>query len=425
VLRQSIAGWQQQGLTHLYCGVESTGGYENNWYSLLKGMQNQYPVWVSRLNPKAIKSVSEVLIRRTITDVVSAANIASYLAKFPEKVNYGLQERPQEEHFSDGRQFVTGINMWTKQKVQLSNQLDKLLYGHLSELLIYCRNGMPGWLLRMLAKYPSAEQLKKAGPARLAKIQGVTQDRAVAVLKKIAQSSHRTSPSLQHLIATTATEVLHQKMLVESNKAFLTEQYKDNASVKLLTAIKGIGLDSAVSLVLEIENVDRFASAKKIAAYFGVEPTYKQSGDGLWGTHMSKRGRSQIRSVLYMVALSAVRYNPMFKQLYARLRAEGMPHKKAAGVVMHKMLRVIYGVLKTGKPFNPEIDQKNQERAAEKQAAANQEPKKKTEVENRQIQDYLSSAPMSNRNYKKIKKQLTSQASVEAHTGSSTANTNL
>src|ERR1041384_836827 len=95
---------------------------------------------------------------------------------------------------------------------------------------------------------------------------------------------------------------------------------------------------------------------------------------------MSKKGRGHIRSVLYMVALSAVRYNPMFKQLYARFRAKGMTHKQAAGVVMNKMLRVIYGVLKSGKAFDPEIDKRHQEQAAQKQETKRQESKKEKEV---------------------------------------------
>lgn len=84
-LKQLITSWQEQGLEQLYCGVESTGGYENNWHSLLKGLQATGSVWVSRLNAKAIKSISEASLKRTVTDAVSAGNIASYLVKFPEK----------------------------------------------------------------------------------------------------------------------------------------------------------------------------------------------------------------------------------------------------------------------------------------------------------------------------------------------------
>ncbi len=427
-LKRLIVGWQEQGLEELYCGVESTGGYENNWHSLLKGLQTKGGIWVSRLNARAVKSLSEAYLKRTITDGVSAENIATYLVKFPEKVDYGLRVGSMGEHFKDGRQFVTGLSMWTKQKVQLSNQLEKLLYQNMSELLIYCRHGIPTWMLQILVKYPCPGQIKKAGAASLSKIKGISKEKAQAILKKISENDRLTTKPIQRMISMTAREILHQQSLIESNKGYLNEMYREDANVKKLFAIKGIGLDSAVSLVLEIEDVTRFANAKKIVAYFGIDPTFKQSGDGLWGNHMSKKGRGHIRAVLYMVSLSAVRYNPLFKQLYARFRAKGMTHKQAAGVVMNKLLRVIYGVLKSGESFNPDIDKKHREQAAQKQVIKKQENKKEKKAnqeKKERFQSYLDTAPISNRNFKKRKKQLASQTSEEVNTGSPTADANI
>ncbi len=64
----------------------------------------------------------------------------------------------------------------------------------------------------------------------------------------------------------------------------------------LLTSITGIGDQSAVEIVVEIEDINRFESAKKLGAYFGTHPMFKQSGDGTWGNHMSKKGRSDVYS---------------------------------------------------------------------------------------------------------------------------------
>ena len=427
-LKQLIARWQKEGLKELYCGIESTGGYENNWFSLLKGLRDTGKIWVSRLNPKAVKSAGEALMKRTVTDSVSAGMIAAYLVKYPEKVDYGSRDTDTGNEFKEDRQFVTGINLWVKQKVQLSNQLEKLLYQQMSELLIYCRHGAPMWLLAMLTKYPSVAAIKNAGVTGLSKIKGITKEKAESIVKKIRENDQTTRPAMQRLIQVTATEAMHQQNLVETNRAFLNDLYKDHASVKLLRAIKGIGIDSAVSIVLEIEDVNRFADAKKMVSFFGLNPTFKQSGDGLWGNHLSKKGRGRIRSILYMTSLSAVRYNPLFKKLYARLRAKNMVHKKAMGAVMHKMLRVIYGVLKSGKPFDQLIDIKNQEQAAQRQEAKKQQKKEQTEAnreERERFQNVLNTAPISNTNYKKRKKQLASQSSEEANTGLPAADTNI
>ena len=427
-LKGLIEKWKKEGLAELYCGVESTGGYENNWHSFLKGMQSVDGLWVSRLNAKAVKSVSDASLRRTITDTVSATNIASYLAKFPEKVDYGIDAKQGDEHFKEGRQFVTSIRMWTKQKVQLGNQLEKLLYQNLPELLVYCRNGIPAWLLKILVKFPSSREIKKAGEIKIVKIKGLSKEKAQAILKKLKDSEQQTSKALQQLISMTATEVLHQQELAESGKSYLNELYKDDSSVKLLCEVRGIGVDSAVSIVLELENVNRFDNSKKMASFYGFHPTFKQSGDGFWGNHMSKKGRSNLRSVLYMVSMSAVRYNPMFKTLYARFRAKGMKHKQAIGVVMHKMLRVIYGMLKSGKSFDPEIEKKHKEEATVKQELQkkeNKEIKKSFEEKKNRFQTMIETAPISGRNSIARKKQMASQTSTEVNTGSPTANANI
>src|SRR2546430_8566490 len=75
-LKEIIAGWQQQGLEELYCGVESTGGYENNWYTYLKSGFRDSKVYVCRINPRGVKSIGDASLKRTITDAVSAENIA-------------------------------------------------------------------------------------------------------------------------------------------------------------------------------------------------------------------------------------------------------------------------------------------------------------------------------------------------------------
>lgn len=359
----------------LYCGVESTGGYENNWVNHLYALSKSNPLKIARLNAKGVKSLGDAALTRTITDSVSAENIAAYLVDFRHKIRW-LDYEQSPQSYRDGRRHNTFIRMLKKQRVQLSNQLEKLLYQELSPLMCYCRHGAPTWLLFLLHKYPTIATINKAGVAGLGKIKGVTPEKAAAILTKTKLASQDTSAHIGNLIKSTIAQILALDVVIEKEKKKLIAVYKHDMQVKLLTSIAGVGMQSAVEIIIEIEDVRRFESAKKLSAYFGLHPTFKQSGDGKWGNHMSKKGRSEIRAVLFMSALTAIRHSELFKGIYANARAKGKSHFNAMGIVMHKLLRIIFGILKHGKEFSAEIDAINKEQAAKKLEQKKDELKK-------------------------------------------------
>jgi len=410
-LKNLLSQWFKSGLTEIFCGVESTGGYENNWYDFLRQLSDQYSLSVARLNPRGVKAVSEAVLTRTITDAVSAYNIALYLMSFPEKVEYKGKDYPEGVAFKEGRQHYVYVRMQQKQKVQFNNQLEKLLYNYYPEVLVYCRHGIPSWLLRLLVQYPCGSAVVKAGAVRLLKIKGIGESRVQALIKKSSVSQQSISKQIQHVIAVTSREILHKEDLIDQEKQYLAETFSEHEEVKLLSTIKGVGVDTAIIAMLQIEDINRFDSAKKLAAYFGVHPTFKQSGDGKWGAHMSKKGRPELRAALYMSALSGMRCNNILKQLYARFRAKGMKHYQAMGVVMHKLLRMIYGVLKNKQPYNEQTDQDNVNRSKEKQAQTKEKKNeniKQLKQQRERYRKFGEDAPISRIAAQEIKKQTAS-----------------
>lgn len=431
-LKELIDGLLTDKIDRLFCGVESTGGYENNWYHMLSQLSKACQVHVSRLNPRAVKCISGALQRRTITDEVSSQNIVLYMIHFPGKIKYTTDKSiGNETEYSEGRKVMNMINMFNKQKVQLSNQLEKLLYSHFSVLLSYCRHGIPNWILELLIKYPTEDLMVKAGKEKLAKIKGLSIDKAESILKKISNSSAQyiSSKITQHLLITTAKELLLKERLVMAEKKIFSNQYKDNETVKLLTTIPGIGVESAVTIHLEIENIERFDSAKKLSSYFGINPIFKQSGDNKWAAHMSKKGRSEIRKVLYMSSLSGIRFNPILKAIYSKFRSKGLNHYQSMGVVMHKLLRIIYGILKTKQPFDVKVDIQNTLKAKEKQnenKEATQVVKKIQKINQNRFINSTDIAPISRKHFQKIKKaSIVPIQTVLESTGSLDAATNI
>lgn len=427
-----IEGWFAGGITHLYCGVESTGGYENNWFTHLCSLGAGYEgsgqtLRVARLNPKAVKSCGEAAMIRTQTDATSAGSIASYLIDWPARILYspriGVPENPV---WAEARQHVRFVNMLIKQKVQLTNQLEKLIYQQGSELLVYCRNGIPGWMLRLLVRYPSRWHLRRAGQDKIAAIKGISSARAGSLLGKLDPAPSRSSATICHTLQATARQILHLQAQIDNQQQFLTNQFKDHRDVQLLDSIKGMGVATAVRMVLEIEDIARFKSAKKLCAYFGVHPTWKQSGDGIWYLGMSKKGRPAVRAALYMCSLSAIRCNPDLKKLYHHFRSKGMNHYQAAGVIMHKLLRIVYGILSTQTPYNPAVDRANRKKAEKNRKAhkARMAAKKQTNQLRRDrynksnLPEQVEQAPLSRRAYKKRKQAVSQSSLVEECAGS-------
>lgn len=413
-LSELIDHWFSQGLQELFCGVESTGGYENNWYRFLRENNSDNKVKVTRLNPRGVKSIGEASLKRTITDAVSAENIAVYLISFPEKIIYSNSEYEGLQEYKEGRQLLKFKKMVIKQKVQLDNQLEKLLYQHFSEVVVYCRHGIPEWLLRLLIRYPSAKQVKRAGEKMLPRIKGISYNKALILKSKASDSDQNLSAEIKFIISETAKELLHKRELIKKLEKRIVEKYQDDEQVKLLQTISGIGLASAVTIILEIEDIERFSSAKKLSAFFGVHPTFKQSGDGTWGIKMSKQGRAEIRGALYMSCLSVLKYDGYLRKIYDRFKEEGMNHFQAMGVLMHKMLRIIYGVLKNQTAYDPAIDRENIAKAEQNRKEAK---KKEVELEQRKLQRSKrykrqnKDAPISRRAAQKRKKQEMSQSS--------------
>ena len=121
-----------------------------------------------------------------------------------------------------------------------------------------------------------------------------------------------------------------------------------------ITSIPGIGFTLGAVILSEIGDISRFKSADKLAAFAGIDPSIKQSGDySSIRNHMSKRGSPYLRRALWMACTPAVQFDPMFHAYYLKKRSEGKSHMKTMGHVAKKMICVIYAVLRDNKEYQP------------------------------------------------------------------------
>lgn len=162
----------------------------------------------------------------------------------------------------------------------------------------------------------------------------------ISTIESITYSMKRLEKTIQNQVESTA----------------FPERFRRN--IHLLDAMPGIGFISAVTLIAELGDFSRFRSPKAFVAFFGVDPTVKESGKFKGNQNrMSKRGSKLGRRVLFTAAMASIRknrkgdaINPILKDFYES--KIGSKKKKVALVaVMHKLLQYIFAVLRDQKPY--------------------------------------------------------------------------
>jgi len=131
-----------------------------------------------------------------------------------------------------------------------------------------------------------------------------------------------------------------------------------------LASVKGVGPLLSRVIASEIGDMERFRNPpsgkpprdmdKRVLAYAGCEPRLRESGKWKGRTKISKRGSPSLRTALWQAASMCRLHNPLFTQVYARQTERGKPHSVAIFYVVRKLIEVLCGMYKTGKPFTPQ-----------------------------------------------------------------------
>jgi transposase len=123
----------------------------------------------------------------------------------------------------------------------------------------------------------------------------------------------------------------------------------------LLLSVVGVGETLAALLLAEMPEPGILRRSGEVVAYAGLNPSHHRSGTSVdRPTRISKIGNATLRSALYMPALAAMRFNPAIAALVARLKSAGrLKPKQIVVAAMRKLLVICFGVLKTGRRFDP------------------------------------------------------------------------
>ena len=133
----------------------------------------------------------------------------------------------------------------------------------------------------------------------------------------------------------------------------LKEEEKKFKETELLKSIPGVSTFSALVILAEIGDVNRFPDEKKIFSYAGLVPSVHKSGDKVYYGHITKQGSKYLRWILVECARIHVRKcDSKITEFYRKLKRKGKHENVAIIGAARKLLQTIYYMLKKEESFH-------------------------------------------------------------------------
>lgn len=335
-------------------GMEATGHY---WLTLYTHLRNDgYTVHV--INPIQSDALRGMYIRKTKTDAIDSVIIADVI-RFGRYCETSVEPGDLQAMRELCRQRFYIIDMASDLKRKVIALLDQVFPEY--EKLFSDTFGVSS--MELLSQYTTPEEMLSVSSQQLAEVlEKASRGRLGA--EKAAEIQDAARNSFGIVMASSSFSLMIRQHIEQIRSLESSVDIFDAEIARLLsgfdtqlTTITGIGPTLAAVILSEIGgDIRRFSSSAKLAAYAGVDPTVKQSGD-FSGTRMkmSKRGSPYLRRAIWLASTVAAFKDPAIHALYERKRAEGKDHMTVIGHICRKMISIIFAVLRDNTPYVPAV----------------------------------------------------------------------
>lgn len=330
--------------------MEATGHY---WFSLYAHLRQDNQT-VRVINPLQSDALRGLFIHETKTDTIDAFIIAEVLRigrytnteVLPENI-HALRELCRQRFYV--------IDMASDIKRKIIALLDQVF----PEYQKLFSDTFGATSMQLLANYSTPEQMLSVDSQTLADLLQKA-SRGRFGIDKASQIQDFARNSFGIILASSSLSLII-KQYIEQLKSFESSidifdaeiaKIYDTFDCKLHT-ITGIGKTLAAVIFSEIGgDISKFSSVPKLVAYSGLYPKNRQSGDSIHSNgHMSKRGSPYLRRAIWLASFVAAFKDPVIHQFYERKRSGGKDHLNAMGHVCHKLLSIIFAVMRDNKPY--------------------------------------------------------------------------
>ena len=335
-------------------GMEATGHY---WLTLYTHLRNDgYTVHV--INPIQSDALRGMYIRKTKTDSIDGVIIADVI-RFDRYCETSVEPGDLQAMRELCRQRFYIIDMASDLKRKVIALLDQVFPEY--EKLFSDTFGVSS--MELLSQYTTPEEMLSVSSQQLAEVlEKASRGRLSA--EKAVEIQDAAKNSFGIVMASGSFSLIIRQYIEQIRSLESSVDIFDTEIARLLsgfdtqlTTITGIGPTLAAVILSEIGgDIRRFSSSAKLAAYAGVDPTVKQSGD-FSGTRMkmSKRGSPYLRRAIWLASTVAAFKDPAIHALYERKRAEGKDHMTVIGHICRKMISIIFAVLRDNTPYVPAV----------------------------------------------------------------------
>ena len=333
-------------LEEIVVGFESTGSYgEPLQHFLMKR-----PVSMVQVNPMHTKRLKELQGNSPgKTDRKDPKVIADII-----ELGHALTVVIPEGAAAELRRLTQARERAIRRRTALFNQVQDLVFILFPEFLQVMKDIKTRSAQYLLRYYPSSEDIIRCGLEALSSIlrrvsRGkLNQERAQALYEA---SEH--SVGLQEGRQAILWEIQELLSEIEFSDKFI-EKVEQEMAVLLpeipyshsILSLKGIGEVTAAGLIGEVGDFRKFHTIAEVLKLAGLNLFEISSGKHKGNRHITKRGRSLLRKILFFAALNTVRKGGVMHDVYQRHLDQGMPKIKALVAIARKLLGIVFALVR-------------------------------------------------------------------------------
>ena len=340
-------------LDDIIFGYESTGPYAEPLTHFMRARGVKL-VQINPLHTKRFKEVTDNSPNKTdqkdpkvIADLISMDRFLTVV--IPEGPAAELRRLSQARERS------------TRRHTALANQIQCLLASIFPEFL-QIMNGVTSVSARYLLKqYPTPQKIVAYGlPDLTNTLKKISRGKLRADRAQALYEAAKSSIGIAEGQASIVMEIHELLSLMESSERF-TKSLEQEMIMHLalvpysnkLLSLKGIGEVTAAGLIGEVGDFRKFATLSEVMKLAGLDLFEVSSGRHKGQRHISKRGRSLIRKLLYFAALNTVKQGGAMHQWYRSACDRGMPKLKALVAVGRKLLGILFALVRDHSDYIP------------------------------------------------------------------------